>query len=41
MNLQDFKCRLGIHYGPGPASFGYLNVDVARLKVEVLNPEIA
>jgi hypothetical protein len=40
MNLQGFKCRLGAHNGPGTASFGNLNVDVAMLKVDVLNPEI-
>jgi hypothetical protein len=41
MNLQGFKCRLGAYYGPGAASFGYLYMDVAMLKVDVLNPEIA
>jgi len=41
MNLQGFKCRHGAYNGPGTASFGYLYMDVAMLKVEVLDPEIA
>jgi hypothetical protein len=40
MSLQGFKCWLGAHYGPGAASFGYLNMDVAMLKVDVLDPEV-
>jgi hypothetical protein len=41
MNLQGIKCRLGAYHGPGAASFGYLYVDVAMLKVEVLDHEVA
>jgi len=40
MNLQGFKCRHGAYHGPGAASFGYLNMDVAMLKVEVLDSEV-
>jgi hypothetical protein len=41
MNLQGIKCRHGAYNGPGAASFGYLYVNVAMLKVEVIDPEIA
>jgi hypothetical protein len=41
MNLQGFKCRHGAYNGPGATSFGYLYMDVAMLKVEVLDPDVA
>jgi hypothetical protein len=41
MDLQGFKRRLWAYHSPGAASFGYLHMDIATLKVEVLDPEIA